>query len=128
MRWSSGHELPLPAQAAELCGWGTPRVTTNGGTLCPEHTGKGSRLEDQCADLSGWSSPTSLAFAESHQPGNSRNMNLIRDVALSVQQGAHLPLLAKGVPSRIGKLKGFGNAIVPALAAEVIKAYMETHD
>lgn len=27
--------------------WGTPRVTTNGGTPCPEHTGKGSRLEDQ---------------------------------------------------------------------------------
>jgi hypothetical protein len=29
--------------------WGTPRVTTNGGIPCPEHTGKGSRLEDQVA-------------------------------------------------------------------------------
>jgi hypothetical protein len=34
--------------------WGTPRVTTNGGTPCPEHTGKGSRLEDQAAT---WSTP-----------------------------------------------------------------------
>ena len=38
----------LPRQA-NLAGWGTPRVTTNGGIPCPEHTGKGSRLEDQAA-------------------------------------------------------------------------------
>lgn len=37
--------------------WGTPRVTTNGGTPCPEHTGKGSRLEDQA--VMAWGSPSS---------------------------------------------------------------------
>lgn len=33
--------------------------------------------------------------------------------------------LANGVPGRVGKLRAAGNAIVPEVAAEVIKAYME---
>ena len=37
-----------------------------------------------------------------------------------------LPLLAYGVSNRVGKLRAYGNAIVPPLAAEVIKAFMET--
>ena len=36
-----------------------------------------------------------------------------------------LPLLAHGVPNRVGRLRGFGNAIVPPLAAEFIRAYEE---
>ena len=35
-------------------------------------------------------------------------------------------LLAHGVPARVGKLRAYGNAIVPQLAAEVIKAFMES--
>lgn len=34
-------------------------------------------------------------------------------------------LLAHGVPARVGRLRAYGNAIVPALAAEVIGAYMD---
>jgi DNA (cytosine-5)-methyltransferase 1 len=34
-------------------------------------------------------------------------------------------LLAHGVPARVGKLRAFGNAIVPQLAAEVIGAYLD---
>jgi hypothetical protein len=33
--------------------------------------------------------------------------------------------LAHGIPDRVGKLRGYGNAIVPAVAAEFIKAFME---
>lgn len=36
-----------------------------------------------------------------------------------------IPLLAHGVAARVGKLRAFGNAIVPQVAAEVIGAYME---
>lgn len=34
-------------------------------------------------------------------------------------------LLANGVSNRVGKLRGYGNAIVPAVAAKFIEAYMQ---
>jgi DNA (cytosine-5)-methyltransferase 1 len=34
--------------------------------------------------------------------------------------------LAHGIPARVGKLRAWGNAIVPAVAVEVIRAYMDT--
>lgn len=34
--------------------------------------------------------------------------------------------LARNVPNRVGMLRGYGNAIVPALAAQFIGAFMES--
>ena len=36
-----------------------------------------------------------------------------------------IPLLAHGISARVGRLRAYGNAIVPQVAAEVIAAYME---
>jgi len=36
-----------------------------------------------------------------------------------------LPLLAYGLPNRVGRLRAYGNAICAPLAAEVIRAFME---
>jgi len=38
------------------------------------------------------------------------------------------PLLSHGEKNRVGRLRAYGNAIVPPLAAEVVKALMETLD
>ena len=38
----------------------------------------------------------------------------------------NIPLLAYGVSNRVGRLRAYGNAIVPPLAAEVIRAFMES--
>jgi hypothetical protein len=37
-----------------------------------------------------------------------------------------VPLLVNGVSNRVGRLRAYGNAIVPQVAAEVIMAFMES--
>ncbi len=53
-------------------------------------------------------------------------MNDIRDVALAIEQGEHLALLVKGEDNRVNKLRALGNGLCIPLAAEVVRAYLET--
>lgn len=39
-----------------------------------------------------------------------------------------LPLLANGIPNRVGKLRGYGNAIAPQVGAQFIAAFMDTQE
>ena len=55
----SGDRKDEPLLDGQARNWGTPRVTTNGGIPCPEHTGRGSRLEDQAAVM--WQTPHGMA-------------------------------------------------------------------
>ncbi len=36
--------------------------------------------------------------------------------------------IAESIPGRVGLLRGYGNAIVPQVAAEFIQAYMECRE
>ena len=46
--------------------------------------------------------------------------------ARPTQPGIHP--LADGIPGRVGQLRAYGNSIVPALAAEFVRAFMETNN
>jgi hypothetical protein len=50
----------------------------------------------------------------------------IREGIAMMKAGSGFPLAVGKVPGRVGLLRGAGNAIVPALAAEFIAAWMET--
>lgn len=49
----------------------------------------------------------------------------LREFGIDAKTAQRIAALAKG--NRIGNLRGYGNAIVPWLAAEVLIAWMETH-
>lgn len=53
--YSLRQKLGLPTGASGSLFWGTPRVTTNGGSPSPQCTGNGSRQEDQAG--AAWATP-----------------------------------------------------------------------
>ena len=91
-RGSGGADLQ---EAALMVPWRTPRVTTNSGIPSPCVTGKGSRLEDQAAELlaSPWVTPSSrdhkdspgMATEGTNPDGTTRNRDdqLPRQAALT---------------------------------------------
>ena len=85
---------------------------TLGGTICREE-GAGDQLAIRSASRGAngtfWSDHIWLTGAD----GKARR----------AQPG--LPLLAHGVPGRVGRLRAYGNAIVAPLAAQVIAAFMD---
>lgn len=68
-------------------------------------------------------------FGESTNPHHSfwsdADWLVCRDGKLRPVESGTFPL-ANGIPARVGRLRGYGNAIVPQIAAEFIKAFMRS--
>jgi hypothetical protein len=82
--------------------WYTPNVPNGGRTLTEDTSPTGMTpdgikrqvgLENQAKQ---WPTPTSLSFAESHQPGNSQSMNITLDLASSLRDQMTYPV--GGIP------------------------------
>lgn len=64
--------------------WPTPRSTDgdHGSRVTPRKARNGGNLIEAVSMVL-YPTPTSLSFAESHQPGNSRNMTKLREIAIA---------------------------------------------
>lgn len=125
-------------------GSGIPRPVANayGGDASAERqqrSGKyGQLTEDNGAGVVADSNGARLEIGEAHEePADAPIQPITRSNAwapcdwISCSDGKQRPVesgtfpLAHGVPSRVGLLRGYGNAIVPQTAAEFIGAYID---
>lgn len=138
---ANGQPIPTTCQQlrnfAQLAGWTSPRSSDpKSGHNCTENmTGKSLPMD---ASLCGWATPRA-EDAEScgmrHSQGGGRHaigaswarfeVVHCRDGKARRFEPGSFPL-AHGVPGRVGLLRGYGNAIVPQVAAEFIQAFLET--
>jgi hypothetical protein len=91
---------------------------------------RGLRPDDGAARASHrWRSDEQRAIEHSN-PLHSLSWVLARNArsafeAVRSTDAKTLPLLARNIPARVGRLRGYGNAIVPQVAAEFIRAARE---
>jgi DNA (cytosine-5)-methyltransferase 1 len=146
-KWDEDHEQPIcPVCAGEYGGWGVGKECH-----CPGPTEDGFEFEErdgvayarrvgnaEQSGLEGHSGPENARIepgrlsASSDRPSTETGVSTHWDdhetayftggETRRVQRGT-LPL-ADGVSSRMVKLRGYGNAIVPQVAAEFVRAYL----
>lgn len=97
------------------CGWGKERENTRGGAIGDSEEGRTSRR-----GASGGDNTTN----SHHGFWTDADWLGCRDGKFRPVEPGTFPL-ANGIPARVGRLRGYGNAIVPQVAAEFIKAFME---
>ncbi len=130
--------------AARLTAWPTPTAANADGGQQPKNVSSTGKREDgskatvslgMIAKLTGWPTPhansTTGAGTQGREGGeNASNRRPWDDLVwLPCRDGKYRPTqpglfpLAHGVSGRVGRLRAYGNAIVPQVAAEFIKAY-----
>lgn len=120
--------------ACEFCGYRFDQGWL-GRYGCPNCEGDGLVDNGECEGLEGYSGHDSAATGRAQQDrpvapasGSSNWGNAVWVIGHDGKARRVEPsirLLAHGVPARVGKLRAYGNAIVPQVAAEVISAYMD---
>jgi hypothetical protein len=126
----------LSEQAVQMGLWLTPRANESGEGQRTFLKRMGDRTEHCHSSLTAqakalWATPTSrdsqgrqvLAERAGERAARSAGLEWITGPdgkSRPVEPG--ICLLADGVPARVGKLRAYGNAIVPQLAAEFIRA------
>lgn len=103
-------ELAHPSK----CGRGKERENTRGGAIGDSEEGWTSRRGTSSGDN---------ATNSNHGFWSDADWLGCRDGKFRPVEPGTFPL-ANGIPARVGRLRGYGNAIVPQVAAEFIKAFM----
>lgn len=98
------------------CGRGKERENTRGGAIGDSEEGWTSRRGTSGGDN---------ATNSYHGFWSDADWLSCRDGKFRPVESGTFPL-ANGIPARVGRLRGYGNAIVPQVAAEFIKAFMGT--
>lgn len=134
--------------AADLCaaGLGAPHIRQrlwfvaepvmqqrNGGRLEEARWGQSSDCGGMGVPDSAGSQPGHEASSNHRHGGAPQSTSWTNCEWLPCTDGKSRPTkpglfpLAHGIPSRVGRLRAYGNAVVPQVAAEMIKAYMARH-
>jgi DNA (cytosine-5)-methyltransferase 1 len=97
-----------------------------------EHLGSGSSVRDmadanheRCGEKGYSEKGRRIGGSSSHTSFWSDHIWLTGSDGKARRSKPGLPLLAHGVSNRVGRLRAYGNAIVPQVAAEVIRAFVE---
>ena len=131
---NNGFGLTL-GMAAQTAGW----PTTSANDMRPysnealETFVETGNLNDVAA-LAGWATPTTTDSKGRKRygrgnlalPGQAKNIPCADGKARRIEPGT-FPL-AHGVPNRVGRLRAYGNAIVPQVAAAFIRAYRDVRE